>query len=130
MRPGAAPVELVAPRPVKVAQRLVRFCPDEIAVLFLVPRANQLFELFVRQLILRVVSSLRGRLRTPECIRDAKLNPASISLRKRSSVDAVVNLMRARVRAFGISAFGLRLKLRILGLLRDALKEEEEKSGE
>src|ERR1043165_7261022 len=99
MRPGGSPIHCVAPRPEEIAQRFVCFSPNEIAIFYFVGSANELFELLLRQFILRLIRRRRARLRAPRRIGPAKLDPADFGSGGLALVDAGGSLIGRRGRA-------------------------------
>src|SRR5262249_56631658 len=65
MRPCLAPILYTAPRPPKIAERLLRFCPDPIVIFCPPPLADDRFKLPLRRFVSGVVGGLRRPPRPP-----------------------------------------------------------------
>src|SRR5262245_8464782 len=76
VRPCGLPVHLASAGPGEIAKRFLGFGPSQIAISLFVDDANQFFELFLSLLVDRRVGGLRGRLRAPGSVGEAKLDPA------------------------------------------------------
>src|SRR6266404_4332761 len=98
--------------------------PNKVALVLLVVGANQLFELLLSLLEVRRVRRFRGSLGSPRCISKPEVNPADFSRRKTGFVDLRVKLVSASIRSLRVGSFGIRLQLRIVGLLSDSIQQK------
>ena len=100
--------------------------PVDVAIFFFVGDPDQFFELRSSFFVLGSIRRLCRCLRSPERVRKAKLHPAGLSLRKRGLISLRIELVRFRVRTFGVGAFGVGLQSRGVNLLCDTVEDQEE----
>ena len=109
--PRAAPVALVARRPVRVPERLLGLDPPAVLLLLALHIAHEDVQLLPRLIELGLVRPLRAGLRTPQRVRAPELHPALLGRREVRDIDCAINLVRLE-KGF------LREELLRLGLLR------------